>query len=79
MAFDCFIINFNNKESDKNLSLLLEKFPYARVVPFISGYHDIIKSLIGESRTTHAWMLTTKVDYTNFDFPLQPRIPFLVL
>ena len=73
MAFDCFIVNFNNKESDKNLSLLLEKFPYARVVPFISGYHDIIKSLIGESRTTHTWMLTTKVDYTNFDFDFIPE------
>jgi len=73
MAFDCFIINFRNKESDKNLSFLLEKFPYARVVPFISGYHDIIKSLIGESRTTHTWMLTSKVDYTHFDFDFLPE------
>ena len=73
MAFDCCIVNFRNKESDKNLAILLEKFPYARVVPFVSGYHDIIKSLIGESKTTHTWMLSTKLDYSNFDFDYIPE------
>jgi len=73
MAFDCCIVDFRNKESDKNLAILLEKFPYARVVPFVSGYHDIIKSIIGESKTSHIWMLSTKLDYSDFDFDYIPE------
>ena len=73
MAHDCIVIDFGNKDRDKNLSILLEKFPYARVVPFISSYLGIIRSALPESRTTYTWMLNTKFDYSDFDFDYMPE------
>lgn len=73
MAYDCIVIDFNNKCRDENLRTILQKFPYAIIVPFVSGYHDIIKSLIGGSRTTHTWMLSTKINYSDFDFDYIPE------
>ena len=73
MAYDCIVIDFNNKCRDENLRTILQKFPYAIIVPFVSGYHDIIKSLIGGSRTTNTWMLSTKINYSDFDFDYIPE------
>ena len=68
MAFDCIIIDFKNKDSNKNLSILYKSFPHARVIPFVSSYFDIAKSVLGDSRTEYTWLLSSKVDYSDFDF-----------
>ena len=73
MAYDCIVIDFNNTCSDKNLDTILKKFPYATVVPFVDGYFQMLKSVLPGSRTMHTWVLTTKIDYNNFDFEYMPE------
>jgi len=73
MAFDCIIIDFKNKDSNKNLSILSKSFPHARVIPFVSSYFDIAKSVLGNSRTEYTWLLSSKVDYSDFDFNFIPE------
>ena len=73
MAFDCVIIDFKNKNSSKNLAILSKNFPQARVIPFVSSYFDIVKSVLPESRTEYTWMLSSKIDYSDFDFDFIPE------
>ena len=73
MAFDCVIIDFKNKQSDKNIDTLLNIFPYARIIPFVSSYLDIIQSVLKDSRTEFTWMLSSKINYSTFDFGYIPE------
>ena len=73
MAFDCVIVDFKNKDSEKNKATILQKFPHAETIPFISSYFDVINSVLPDSRTTHQWLLSSKVDYTDFDFDYIPE------
>jgi len=73
MAFDCVIIDFKNKNSSKNLSILSKGFPHARIIPFVSSYFDIAKSVLANSQTEYTWLLSSKVDYSNFDFNYIPE------
>ena len=68
MAFDCVIVDFNNKNSKRNLAVILQKFPHARTIPFISSYFDIVKSVLVQSTTEYQWLLSSKIDYTDFNF-----------
>ena len=73
MAFDCVIVDFNNKDSKRNLAVILQKFPHARTIPFISSYFDIVKSVLVESSTEYQWLLSSKIDYTDFNFDYIPE------
>jgi len=73
MAFDCVIVNFNNKDSKRNLAVILQKFPHARTIPFISSYVDIVKNVSIELGTEYQWLLSSKIDYTDFDFDYIPE------
>ena len=73
MAFDCVCIDFKNTHSEKNIKNIKEKFPYAVIIPFISSYFDIINAEIRRSRTKFLWVLTSIVDYQNFDFDFIPE------
>ena len=73
MAFDCVCIDFKNTHSEKNIKNIKEKFPYAVILPFISSYFDIINAEIRRSRTKFLWVLTSIVDYQNFDFDFIPE------
>ena len=48
--------------------MLLKKFPFALVVPFVSSYHYVIKKVLDDITTKKFWLLSTKVDYSNFNF-----------
>jgi len=73
MAFDCVIVDFNNKDSKRNLAVILQKFPHARTIPFISSYFDIVKSVLGKLSTEYQWLLSSKIDYTDFNFDYIPE------
>ena len=73
MAFDCVIVDFNNKDSKRNLAVILQKFPHARTIPFISSYFDIVKSVLVQSNTEYQWLLSSKIDYTDFNFDYIPE------
>ncbi len=73
MAFDCIVVDFKNKNADANLELIRSRFPHAVVVPFVNSYHDIIKSMLDTSNTEFIWLLSTKINYTEFDFDYIPE------
>ena len=73
MAFDCVIIDFQNKNGAKNINRLEHIFPYARIIPFVSSYLDVLKSVIADSKTEYTWVLSSKIDYSNFDFDYLPE------
>lgn len=69
--FDCVIVDFRNKRS--SLASLQKKFPFAIVVPFVESYHQIIKQVCSEIKTERFWLLSTKVNYSNFNFDFIPE------
>ena len=71
MAFDCVIVDFKNNK--KNLEFLKRKFPYAKVYPFVDSYNMMIRNLSTTVDTEKFWLLTSKIDYTNFDFDFVPE------
>ena len=73
MAFDCVAIDFGNPKSDHNLEILKNKFPYLRIIPFVESYHVIANSIVPTSTTEYLWLLTSKVDYSDFDFDYIPE------
>lgn len=73
MAFDCVVINFSNKKSDGNLKIIQNRLPHMRVIPFVESYHDIARSVLSDSRTEHLWLLSSKIDYSDFDFDYIPE------
>ena len=68
MAFNCLVVDFGNKEAGKNLKIIRERFSHAIVVPFVKSYLDIAQSTLPASNTEYTWLLSTKVNYSKFDF-----------
>ena len=52
----------------KGSSIIKNYFPNAVVVPFVESYFAIAKAFLPTTKTEHQWMLSSKVDYTGFDF-----------
>ena len=73
MAFDCVAVDFGNTSSNSNLSIVKGLFPFVTVIPFTSGYLNIIRSVVEHSRTSHTWLLSSKIDYSEFDFDYIPE------
>jgi len=69
--FDCVIVDFKNRKS--SLKYLQQKFPFAIVVPFVDSYHLIAKKVCSQVKTERFWLLSTKIDYSNFDFDFIPE------
>ena len=60
MAFDCVFVDFNvNKDNKK---IILDQFPYAKVVPFIKSYKEVVDCFIQSSQTEYLWILTSLCD-----------------
>ena len=71
MAFDCVFVDF--KENNPTKQKVLEQFPYARVIPFVSSYFDIIKSYVNDVRTEYFWFISDLVNLQHFDFDFIPE------
>ena len=73
MAFDCYCIDFQNKKSKENINKLKQIFPYVKVLPFIQSYYDLSKVVLESTNTEYVWMLSSKIDYSKFDFNYIPE------
>lgn len=73
MAYDCFCIDLKNKNSEKNIAIIKEKFPYVKVLPFVKNYKNTIDYAVEDSKTSHVWIVTSLCDYTEFDFDYMPE------
>ena len=73
MAFDCYCIDFQNKKSTENINKIKQVFPYVKVLPFIKSYYELSNVVIESANTEYVWMLSSKIDYTKFDFNYIPE------
>jgi len=73
MAFDCICIDFKNSKSKQNIEYIKEIFPFVKVIPFLESYFEIIKSQIIHCKTKYLWMLTSLINYHDFDFNFIPE------
>jgi hypothetical protein len=71
MAFDCVFVDFNVNNDNKKI--ILDRFPYANVVPFVKSYKDILKNFWQDTNTEFFWLLTDLNDYSAFDFDYIPE------
>ena len=71
MAFDCVLIDFGVSKTNKEK--ILNKFPYARVIPFIKSYKTILENTTADIRTEFFWLLTDLINYKNFNFDYIPE------
>jgi hypothetical protein len=70
MAFDCLIIDHGNKD---NVAFLKKKFPKAICTTFIGSYHKMIDAFVGDCKTEYVWVVSSLLDYTQFDFDFLPE------
>jgi hypothetical protein len=73
MAFNCVIIDFKNSRSPYNLKIIKDAFPHATVIPFVGGYLEMARSVLPDAITEYTWMLSSRIDYTGFDFDYIPE------
>ena len=73
MAFDCICIDFKNNKSEQNIENIKKVFPYVRVIPFVQSYYEIIQSQIPSCKTQYLWLLSSLIDYSDFDFGFIPE------
>jgi len=73
MAFDCICIDFKNPNSKKHVETIKQKFPYVEITPFIKNYNQMVKHFVGSSKTEYTWILSSLIDYSNFDFDYIPE------
>jgi hypothetical protein len=73
MAFDCICIDFKNNKSEQNIENIKKVFPYVRVIPFLQSYYEIIQSQISSCKTQYLWLLSSLIDYRDFDFGFIPE------
>ncbi len=71
MAFDCICVDFQNSED--NLNTIKQRMPHAKIIPFAHSYMEIIKSFVGEARTSYVWLVSTLIDYETFNFDYIPE------
>ena len=63
MAFDCVLVDF--QVSKKNKDIILQKFPFAKIVPFINSYKTILENITADTKTAYFWFLSDL--HTNSD------------
>lgn len=67
---DIFIINrYNNR---KNIQSLIDRFPFAQVIPSEFIPIQTINKCVNKARTKFVWILSDYCDYSNFDFSFLP-------
>ena len=73
MAFNCVVVDFKNTKAEQNLQIIQKRFPHAVVIPFVGSYLDIAKSMLSTSNTEYTWILSTKINYSGFNFDYIPE------
>jgi len=71
MAFDCVLVDF--QVSKKNKDIILQKFPFAKIVPFINSYKTILENITEDTKTEYFWFLSDLNNYEKFDFDFIPE------
>ena len=67
--FDIFIMDMGGH--DQNVQCLRQRFPHARVLRWTDHLHTIRRAM-PQCRTRYAWIVSSCIDYTGFDWLWEP-------
>ena len=71
MAFDCVLVDFQVSKTNKDI--ILKKFPFVKIVPFINSYKTILENIAEDTKTEYFWFLSDLNNYEHFDFNFIPE------
>lgn len=69
---DIFFVDRYNRLSDRRWKSLQERYPGAQRVRYMNSMMDTIKRCAARSSTTRFWVVSSLLDYTDFDFDWHP-------
>jgi hypothetical protein len=69
---DMFYIDRMNKGSNEKYEQLKQRFPQLQKTRFVNGWAEIISSCANRSKTRLFWVLSSEIDYADFDFNYYP-------
>ena len=66
MEFDCVRVDFQVSKTNKDI--ILKKFPFVKIVPFINSYKTILENIAEDTKTEYFWFLSDLNNYEHFVF-----------
>ena len=70
---DMFFVDKSNLESQARFDKLKLKFPNIQKTRYLNSWVDTINRCINRASSNLCWILTSELDYTNFDFDYYPN------
>ena len=71
-TLDIFYVDYINPNSTSRYENLKEKYPHIQKIRYANSIIDTIKRCITRSKTARFWVISSKNNYTQFDFDWQP-------
>jgi len=69
---DIFFIDKSNATSKENLQHLQTRYPTIQTTRYLSNWIDTISRCVKKAKTKFAWIVSSELDYTNFQFDFYP-------
>ena len=66
------VVIWDSGSSETNINNLKEKFPNAKVLRNVGSRFDMLNRSMRHIKTTHAWIISSKCNYNEFDFTWRP-------
>jgi hypothetical protein len=71
-TLDIFYVDYCNPNSISRYEILQEKYPYIQKIRYANSVMDTIRRCCTRSKTARFWVVSSKNNYTQFDFDWQP-------
>lgn len=71
-TLDIFYVDYINPNSTSRYEALKEKYPHIQKIRYANSIMDTIKRCTNRSKTARFWVISSKNNYTQFDFDWQP-------
>lgn len=71
-TLDIFYVDYNNPNSMSRYEILKEKYPHIQRIRYANSIMDTLTRCCTRSKTARFWVVSSKNNYTQFDFDWQP-------
>jgi hypothetical protein len=71
-TLDIFYVDYINPNSTSRYEILKEKYPHIQKIRYANSIMDTIKRCTTRSNTARFWVISSRNNYTQFDFDWQP-------
>ena len=67
-----FFVDKSNKESNERFNKLKERYPKLQKTRYLNTWVDTINRCLAKSETKLCWILSSELDYSEFEFDFYP-------